>query len=351
MPSADASVFLSNASAGCITNSDGFFTMRNVKKGQYDLVISCVGYETWQQKVWVKDTRILVPTIELVPKISALKEVKIIADRTRNKYLDLFLAEFFGHTNNARNCKLLNPEILNFGYDKETTKLTVTADDFLLIENAALGYKIKYLLKSFTFESRIQRVSFTGYSVFEPMQGSPARENRWQKKRVNAYTGSLMHFLRSCKRNMVPENGFRIHEVIRIPLRRPDSVIFAKLKFYNNQSPQAPHHFDSLQYWQTEKKKFKYGQVIKQDTLKSTDFLKVTNQKGIYALSYPRILSIQNKKTAKKSIAIFQRPLALFDDNGILLDAESSTLEGYWGTQRVADMLPVDYEIPNLYQP
>ena len=94
--------------------------MGNVKEGQYDLVVSCIRYETWQQKVSVNNARIVMPTIELVPKISALKEVKIISDKARNRYLNIFLAEFFGHTNNATNCKLLNPEILNFHYDKET---------------------------------------------------------------------------------------------------------------------------------------------------------------------------------------------------------------------------------------
>jgi hypothetical protein len=345
-----ASVFLNNASAGCITNNDGSFTMGNVKDGQYDLVISCIGYEAWQQKISVYNTRIVVPTIKLVPKINVLKEVKILSDKARNRYLNIFLAEFFGLTDYARDCKLLNPEILDFKYDKETTMLTASADDFLLIENAALGYKIKYLLQSFMFESRIQRVSFAGYSVFEPMKGSHSRENRWQKRRVEAYSGSLMHFLRSCRRNLVHEEGFKVQKVTRILMRPPDSVIFAKLKFYNDQPPEAKGHFDSLQHWQEILQKPKYGQAIQPDLLKSTDYLKVTNKKGVYALSYPGVLSVKYKKGIKNSIATFQRPFALFDDNGILADSESSKMEGYWGAQRVADMLPVDYEIPNLFQ-
>src|ERR1700760_645816 len=50
-PVADASVFLSNASVGTKTNNDGTFTITNVRSGQYDLIVSILGYATYKQSV------------------------------------------------------------------------------------------------------------------------------------------------------------------------------------------------------------------------------------------------------------------------------------------------------------
>jgi hypothetical protein len=43
---ANASVFLNNAVAGSKTDDKGAFTITNVRSGQYNLVVSSLGYET-----------------------------------------------------------------------------------------------------------------------------------------------------------------------------------------------------------------------------------------------------------------------------------------------------------------
>jgi hypothetical protein len=48
-----ASVFLSNATFGTATADDGTFSLRGVKPGQYDLVVTTLGYEEYTQKVLV----------------------------------------------------------------------------------------------------------------------------------------------------------------------------------------------------------------------------------------------------------------------------------------------------------
>ena len=52
-PVADASVLLTNASAGAKANDDGTFTISNVRGGQYELIVSIIGYETYRQTVMV----------------------------------------------------------------------------------------------------------------------------------------------------------------------------------------------------------------------------------------------------------------------------------------------------------
>ncbi|MDB5149336.1 MAG: hypothetical protein JWQ57_3356 [Mucilaginibacter sp.] len=67
-PIANASVFISNGSIGDKTNNDGVFTLKNLKPGKYDLVVSIVGYETYSQPLLVSDADSNLPDIYLLKK-------------------------------------------------------------------------------------------------------------------------------------------------------------------------------------------------------------------------------------------------------------------------------------------
>jgi hypothetical protein len=49
----NASVILSNTSTGGRTAANGSFNLQNVKPGQYDLVVSIIGYEKYHQTITV----------------------------------------------------------------------------------------------------------------------------------------------------------------------------------------------------------------------------------------------------------------------------------------------------------
>src|ERR1700748_1004378 len=72
-----ASVFLSNTVVGTRSNDDGSFTLQNVKPGQYDLVVSLIGFETHHQTVTISNASIAVGDITITPKVNELKEVHI----------------------------------------------------------------------------------------------------------------------------------------------------------------------------------------------------------------------------------------------------------------------------------
>lgn len=42
-----ANVFLSNTSIGTVTNAEGFFIIDHFPPGRYDVVVSCIGYESY----------------------------------------------------------------------------------------------------------------------------------------------------------------------------------------------------------------------------------------------------------------------------------------------------------------
>lgn len=120
-PVPDASVFLSDASVGSKTDATGAFTLYKVKKGQYDLVVTCIGYETYHKILMMNDGIVAIPDISLSPKVTVLKEVKVRYDPNRKTHLKQFEQEFLGHSANARQCRIINPEIIDLDYDKKTT--------------------------------------------------------------------------------------------------------------------------------------------------------------------------------------------------------------------------------------
>src|ERR1700761_9480770 len=135
-PVENASVFLSNATVGDKTAADGTFTLQHVKPGKYSLIVSFVGFEQYSQVIIAAGGNLTLQDIEISPKAIALAEVKVKPDPNRARNYDMFLREFLGPSYFAKDCKLLNPEILNLNYDDATATLTASSDDFLVFENA-----------------------------------------------------------------------------------------------------------------------------------------------------------------------------------------------------------------------
>ena len=372
-PVANASVFLSNASVGSNTANDGAFTLQNAKPGKYELIVSVVGYVTYRKIIVVNNSNIVLPDIEISPKLIALKEVSIKArpqtDNDRQRYLQWFTNEFLGTSYLAQKCTILNPEVINLDYDDATSTLTASSDDFIVIENQALGYKIKYLLTDFIkvgTELDIRKVHFEGSALFENLKGTPVQEARWQKKRREVYEGSQMHFLRSLLSDRLGEEGFRVLQYPKYnnPQRQPDSVIEAKIKLYKSLKAKNGKNRDSLAFWQKEAGLPKTLQTLMHFPLTQDDITMLTDQKGIYALGcdYDALHITYNKKhhfaakgqltnlndpeNTEVTILNFNDPYVLFDRNGGIVDPGSISFTGAWGMDRLAELLPIDYELP-----
>jgi len=351
-----ASVFLSSSSVGNTTQNDGSFKLTNVKNGEYDLVVSCVGYETFHRHVSVYNSDLHLPDMELNAVTNTLGEVKIVGtgkkakeDPNRKHYIKLFTDAFFGATKNAKECKLINPEQLNFKYDRNSDQLTATARHFLILENKALGYRIQYLLESFMLDPGTHILAYTGSSVFQPLDTTAAQQEIWKQKRIKAYRGSEMQFLRSCISNDLANNGFTVHRLVRTPTedRPPDSVIYANIKFYS----QSAGTNGQLGYWLKEDKIPRFDQKEYDKNLNHDEFIKTTSASGVFSFNYTDCLMINyiNKGSTSfhdNSIITFNGSGAYFDSNGIIINPESNKVEGYWGTLRMADTLPVDYMVP-----
>jgi hypothetical protein len=373
-PVANASVFLSNATIGDHTAVDGTFTLTNVKPGQYNLIVSIIGFDTYNQTVTINQNSIDLQTIIIYPKSITLSEVKIkpTVDFDRQRNYDWFKDEFLGKTDLARDCKILNPEILDLEYNERTGILTASSDDFLVIQNNALGFKIKYLLKDFTLNNADEfdkTISYSGAVLFELLSGKPNEQRQWQRKRAEVYRGSVVHFLRSALNDKLDVEGFRI---LRLPANpeRPDDVVidekirtFAELK--NN-----PNARDSLAFWKKKSGLPKRMQKLLPAPLKKEEFVTGPDERGLYTLSnvnqtqanindalyvtYDRnhsfsrstINKLSDPENKDNTLVIFDTSKVLFDKNGNVIDPKSLTYDGVWSRNRMAGMLPLDYE-PN----
>jgi hypothetical protein len=327
---ADASVFLSNATVGNKSATDGTFILRHVKPGQYELVVTVLGFETYRQMVMAAGDNLILPDIQLTPKTNQLKEVVIKPDPDWEWKYDVFKREFLGSSELAKECKILNPEMVDLEYDKATRTLTGSSYDFLEVENKALGYKVKYLLSKFTKNNKSGLLYFEGSTLFEDMKGTPKQHRRWLKNRRIAYEGSSMHFLRAVVGDNVEGNGFKILRLIRKP--NPG---------YNG--------FND-----------KYFQTLVNVPLKTIEYTSITDVKGMFALKFTDCLYLMYTKKRDNSpdnkviqsltmpnylttILSFEEPYTLFDSNGVIQNPASINFEGNWGKSRVAEMLPVDY--------
>jgi hypothetical protein len=172
------------------------------------------------------------------------------------------------------------------------------------------------MLVTFTEDSKNNTMYYAGRAFFEDMPGKRRQIKRWKKNRDLTYYGSDMHFLRSVIANQVKENGFTVRRLIK--KLNPDY----KGGFAN-----------------------KYIETLVTTPLASEEYSRLTDQNGVFALKFNDCLNIiydNNGLTA--SILTIQSDYAFFDNNGILLNPQSVIMEGNWGENRIANMLPVDYE-------
>ena len=365
-PVANASVFLNNATIGGKTTADGSFTLYNVNPGKYDLVVSILGFEAFDQTVIVGYKNISLPDITVFPKTISLSQVTIKPhdDPDRPKYYQMFKDAFIGTSDFAPDCKILNPDVIDYDYDEAKNTLRASSYDFLVIENAALGYKIKYLLKDFSLDNTAKALYYKGSVFFENMKGPSSQQERWQKRRQEVYTGSEMHFLRSALGDRIDEEGFRVQQlaIITNPERPADSIINAKISYYKALKTKTEIQRDSLAYWIKKSKLPKTFQKLMPYPLNKKDIIRKTDQPGQYAMgcegdglyiAYSKIHHfhiVDNREYLDKPINTetnlvnFNAPYAFFYSNGVIINPYSVMLEGFWGREGVAELLPVDYD-------
>ncbi len=363
-----AAIYLSGTKISTISNNEGKFSIGNLPAGNYDLLIQVVGYLPYAKSILIADKSVQVDAT-LKANTVTLNEVVIKPDPNRLAYLNLFKDYFIGRTPNAKDCKILNSEVLLIDYDKRNRVLTVTSNEFLIIENKALGYRIKYLLQNFEYDYKTQIVFFAGFPYFEEMKGSKAKINRWNKKRNIAYLGSSIHFFRSLYEGTTQSEGFVIHKLASIQNkdRKPDSIISKKIRLLstgkNAINALTFNKDDSLNYWLKERKKPKNMAVLNRAHVQTDTLVKTYNSdlKYINFSDELFIMYTREKETEEymnlgfhvsrapdmgnyqTSLIFLREPPIYFYKNGNVANITSFLYKGFWAYEKMADAVPIEF--------
>ncbi len=363
-PIPSGSVFISNTSKGTVCNSEGQFQLNDVPSGKHELVVSSIGYET--NVFSFSDEQLpLQLKIELKVKVRELENVTVEPSVIEgwDKWGRMFMSNFFGTTSNAAQCRVQNEQALKFRFYKKSNRLIAFADEPIQIENKALGYLINYQLENFEVNFNDRSMSYMGFSLYEPMEKDRKTAEKWQKRREEAYNGSIMHFMRCLYNNRLQEEGFEVRRMKRTPNYEKQRVRPAYVKYRNSQfdggKVKLPR--DTVSYYESVMRQSEYIDIYGFDLLNADslvvqsapdykvlsydEFILITYIKEKEDPEYVRFMSIDKKPGAQTSFVILLNDKIIsIDKSGNYYDPRDFFASGYWSwNEKMANTLPLDY--------
>lgn len=346
-PLAGASVYINGSTIGTVTSDSGTYSLNRINTGFYEVVVSYVGYQTLVYKAAIenKDLRI---TFRLERKVEALRNAVVLSDAVRQRWLKLFRDNFLGVTEPAQRCKLVNEEEVLFETDEENPKAikAYSAVPFI-IENKQFGYRIFFQLESFFYDPAEGRTFFYGYSRFEELKEKDKIPARYLRERTAYYKGSTLHFYHSLIAHTSEAEGFSLQLIKptedggpKKAMGVPGSRRTIQVSPNNSMAMAIPVVADSIFRKDTatgsklfvidfeHKLRVKYG---KNPAGKKFLLMHVMLEGGAYdgTISYVEML---------------ERPVYM-DAQGALYNPMGLQFSGYWGFEKVGNMLPVDFKV------
>lgn len=326
-PLINASVFAENTTTGTVTDENGRFKLY-LPNGGYNLIVTFTGYNSESKRINSSSSEPLI--FEMNIKEQDLADVVVVATNEVKdgwaKYGSFFLDEFLGTSDNRNSCSLNNPEVLKFYYSRKKKRLKILADEPLFITNKALGYSIKYSLDSFTHEYESTISVYSGFPLFTELIPADSTEAAtFISARKKAYSGSVMHFMRSLYNESLEENDFQIQPIANF--KGKDTAI--KVKDYYKV---FDYHFDdSTAIASISPARDKIGIIYTAEKPEQKYLEENKNEPSEFQLSF---------------ISFIKRGKVFIESNGYFFDQDDIVKSGYWGWLKIADLLPYDYETP-----
>jgi hypothetical protein len=310
------SVFLNGTSKGTVTNDDGTFLLDGILPGGYQLVISTIGYATFQIEI---NTQQLPPNLNVTLQTRAVELAAATVEPADKdgwrKWGRLFWNIFIGTTRNASYCTIENKDVLRFHFNPKSKKVTVSAFDPLIIVNKALGYTIEYRLETFSYNLSGGAFEFDGHPLFREMTpGDSVEQQTWESNRQLAYLGSVLHFMRSLYKGRLREEGFVVGHEVRSTKRKKQI--------------KTVYNYDSLV-------------TINHDKSRTFSFI------GDFIVIYGNgDLGIPFTRSVLELLS----PVSIrIEENGSYFPLLSLYMQGSWAkTQTVGNIVPIDYVPPPL---
>jgi hypothetical protein len=322
-PLGGASVFCQNTTVGTVSTADGSFTLR-LPNGGYDLIVSYTGYETFEMRINAQNANGL--TIELKQKDKNLEAAAVVGSNEVPdgfaKYGQFFSDNFIGTTANAAQCKIQNPEALQFYFSKKRNRLKVKGKEDIIVLNEALGYKIKFQLDSFAYEYNSGFSVYSGFPFYEEMEGDSVQKATWAMNRKKAYAGSRLHFMRSWYDSTLIQQGFAIEQV------DTQSVALKTTPIENV--------YDTSLYRVLENREVEITYNGK---------LRIVYKKEMPDSVYLAINKLPAHLRSQITLLVITEGFTI-EQNGYCYDQNDLANSGYWAWEKLADEVPYNYK-PN----
>jgi hypothetical protein len=312
-PIENANIFISNTTCGSSTNVDGYYMIRQMPAGMQELVVTIIGYEYAARKILVKADSELRFDFRLKPVIYELEPTLVEGSIPEDWYTDLafFKKHFLGQSVFADKCIIENEIYLNFAEPNDTFFLA-SADRPLIILNKSLGYRLECVLIHFAYNYDTKKWSWSIKPKFtELVPGTEAEAAEWKQNRIDAYQGSLYHFLKSFRTRQLKEENFDIYEV----------------NAAGEKIPQQRWHQTIIDY---------------------DDYLSAGVIDSDKKLHFNNFLFVIYKKTAVSWIGL-NLPDITLDESGYPEEDNPYEIYGVWAFRGVGDLLPKNFILQGIF--
>ncbi|MFC1785775.1 carboxypeptidase-like regulatory domain-containing protein [Candidatus Neomarinimicrobiota bacterium] len=349
-PIAYANIFISNSSIGGASNKYGYFELRNVPYGRYEIIASVIGYEVLKAKIGIYENSRRNFRFEMYKQPIQMEEVIVSGKETwkRRRQLKSFRRNLLGSSKNGKKSYITNEEVLRFTENKHGT-LMAFAEEPLKIINNGLGYKIYYVLED--FELTPEYVKYTGYPHFTEKIATTFHDSvDWPENRKNTYTGSLRHFLTIICENYEITEGDTTERLYVKDLG--DMIISGARLTYGDTTHIEDEGFSVIQT------NYIYGWVrhAERRLVNTNWFLSETENTNEMNLKFGGFLEVKYEdefypfkstigRNQKVSWINMTCESTILDKQGRYFDIYAIKTTGLWSKERVADMLPFDYTI------
>ncbi len=335
LPVEGASVYFNNTSIGTSANAAGKFSIPVPDMANAELIISGVGFQLIVFKpgeAGIQDKNIV---FKLAPKEQQLKEVLILTDAVRKKYLAIFEREFLGITEEASRSSIKNKRDIYFTSGGAKNSIKAYSDTPLIIINKMLGYKISFELGEFFYDENNGRTFYYGYTRFEEM----GDKNSWVKNRKRCYYGSTVHFYRSLIANDLKKQGYQVY-------------LIKPLHFSTDSSSKTTNVKPNEQEEMAMAVGVTATQIIVADSSDSDNYnitipgkLMVQYEREPSSKNYLRKNTfIQgNLPVGFRSYVTVKAPYISLNNAGIINNPMEVEYSGYWIYEKAANMLPFNY--------
>ncbi len=333
-PVINANVFIANSMIGSSSDTSGSFVLRNVRAGFYELVASCVGYTMSTVKLQLASGADQQIELRLVPKELSVGVVEVtgLQPQAWRENLKTFEKLLLGSTDEASECRIINPEVLDFSTDPPG-HFRARTDHEVTIENLATGYKLHMSLGAFTFDGRWLSSEYKiRYEELRP--SDPDLRSKWATRRDNVYGGSLHHYFVALVNDELADEGFAMYDTESLGKVMGDYPLY-ELKRYDILKQSSPSEWTM---------RFRKYLVVTYDrkriALEGNQPVPEPRRFREYSAPATRIRSTR----PMLSILSLPKGSVLVDSHGQILNQLALRVSGDWAKEGLANQLPLEFQ-------